>query len=92
MLKDTIIGTCTQCENEELDLIRFSENEPYLCDYCCRVEGICQNCGGYIPNPSDEERETEDEMEKYHKINESRSDYAPRYCFDCFDIIHPNHE
>lgn len=87
-MKSEINGTCEQCKREVLELIRFSETQPFLCEYCCRVEGICQRCGDYIPNPSDEEIYNEDEMAKHNKINEYNSDYAPTYCFDCYDIIH----
>ena len=64
-------GICEQCGNYEDEIMRFSDNEKFRCSYCMSVEGLCQNCGEYIPLPDDDEDGSYD-------IN-----FAPSLCDEC---------
>jgi hypothetical protein len=54
MEKQVKSGKCKQCGRYEDEIMRFSDEEIYRCSYCMTVEGLCQNCGVYIPFPDDE--------------------------------------
>jgi len=48
-------GKCKQCGRMEDEVMKFSDDEIFRCAYCMTVEGLCQNCGEYIPFPDDDE-------------------------------------
>lgn len=64
--KETKKDHCEQCSNFT-DLMRFSNIEKFRCEYCMQTEGLCQNCGEYIPFPDDNQE----------------SNFAPYYCDQC---------
>jgi uncharacterized Zn finger protein len=64
-------GVCEQCGNNENEIMRFSDEEIFRCSYCMTVEGLCQECGKYIPlQDSDDDDE--------YDMN-----YAPSLCERC---------
>lgn len=69
--KEVKAGKCQQCNREENEIMRFSENEKFRCSYCMKVEGLCQTCGEYITFPDDEENGDYD------------MNFAPSICDDC---------
>jgi hypothetical protein len=69
--KETKSGKCQQCERLEDEIMRFSENEKFRCSYCMRVEGLCQNCGEYVPLQENDENCDYD------------MNFAPSICDDC---------
>lgn len=77
MCKKTKSGKCEQCEREEELLISFG-SEKYRCSYCMTVEGLCQECGDYIPMP-----DPDDENDPLWKLDNS-PDFAPSVCLECF--------
>ena len=71
MKKQLKSGKCEQCGRDEDEIIRFSDNEKFRCTYCMTVEGLCQNCGEYIPFPADDENGDYD------------MNFAPLFCDKC---------
>lgn len=69
-LKQVKSGECEQCKRYEDEIMRFSDNEIFRCAYCMIVEGLCQNCGTYIP--------IQDQEDEDYDMN-----YAPSLCDDC---------
>lgn len=67
---------CEQCNNEE-DLISFGL-EKYRCSECMRVDGLCQECGDYIPMP-----DHNNEDDPLYQLDDS-SDFAPNVCLECY--------
>ena len=66
---------CEQCNGFEEKTYQFNNDIP-RCEYCMSVEGLCIDCGNYIPFP-------EDENDELNILSDS-SDYAPAMCLDCF--------
>ena len=64
-------GECEQCGRFEDEIMRFLEDKIFRCSYCMTVEGLCQNCGEYIPFPDDNEDGDRD------------MNFAPSLCDDC---------
>ena len=81
MEKEVKSGNCECCGNYEEEIIKFENSDKFLCYACLTVEGICHNCGDYIPFPEDEE----DEL---NKLCDS-SDYTPELCLSCFSSTEP---
>lgn len=75
--KKTKSGNCEQCENYYDEIMSFGE-EIYRCPACMQTEGLCQNCGEYIPFPDED-----DEDDPLWKLDDS-SNYAPTLCLECF--------
>lgn len=69
--KEVNAGKCQQCSRDENEIMRFSKDEKFRCSYCMKVEGLCQNCGEYIPFPDDDENGDYD------------MNFAPSICDDC---------
>lgn len=74
-MKQVKAGYCEQCERYEDEIMRFSDDEKFRCSYCMTVEGLCQDCGEYIPFPDDDENGSYD------------MDFSPKYCNACNDAI-----
>ena len=68
-MKQTKEGHCEQCGRDEDEIMRFSDNEEFRCSSCMRTEGLCQECGEYIPFPDDDD---------YYDMN-----FAPNLCDEC---------
>lgn len=75
MCKKTKTGKCEQCGKEDDDLMAF-ENDIYRCFDCMIIEGLCQDCGEYIPF-------LENENDLLIKLDNS-SDFTPSVCLECF--------
>lgn len=72
---------CEQCNQYADELFSFN-GDIKRCSDCMKVEGLCHECGDYIPLP-----DPDNENDPLWQLDDS-SDYAPTQCLCCFSKAH----
>ena len=68
--KQTIEGDCDRCGEHFGEVMRFPGHSKYRCAECMQIDGICAECGEYMPIPDDDDEDSE-------------TNYAPSVCKKC---------